>query len=693
MTVSLDAALSGLKAAQQSLDVVSNNIANASTPGYTRKILPLETLVIQGAGRGVAAGVITRNVDQTLERDLLLQSSVSQGQSVTQQYLDRIQDFSGPSDGTQSLSSAVSNLAKSFTALSDSPDNTLTLNQTLAAAQQTAGKFNDFSNLLTKLRGQTESDIQDDVSSLNLALQQVATLNQKINGLRNAGQSSADLEDQRDQAIRTVSQYIQVNVFDTGNGEVTVLTQQGQTLADESAHTVSFSPGDPLPTAYYPGGGLSGLTVNGVDIAGTPLGGSIGALFNLRDKTLPTYNAQIDELSQKLASRMNQEGLKLFTDQNGNVPASVPAGPVGYVGFAGLIKVNSAVLADPTLIRSGTTGGAVQAGSNEVVSRIAQYGFGAYAFQQATGSADISAGTLFSTLGLQPVNKVVGNVSITGANYQPALSSNAAIPAGSQFILTVNAVPHVITINPADTALDLASNINAAVGSNVASLDGLGDLVLNTNSNVTFADNTLGAAGIAALGFSFTTYNAQNPSFTVQAGTQAPVTVTITPATTAASLLASLNLVTGITASLSVPGNGLVVTPTNGGALTLVDGAGNPLAAMGITTANIAQTPFRQTGLGPDGTLSTGLLANATLEDYTRSVMAAQSEDAKTAEDSAAQESSYLSILDKRSSDASGVNIDEELSNMIRIQTAYSASARMLTASEKLLDDLMNAFQ
>ncbi|MCK5556638.1 MAG: hypothetical protein KAI76_10400, partial [Alphaproteobacteria bacterium] len=43
MTIALDAALSGLRIAQQALDVTSTNISNASTPGYTRKILPQES--------------------------------------------------------------------------------------------------------------------------------------------------------------------------------------------------------------------------------------------------------------------------------------------------------------------------------------------------------------------------------------------------------------------------------------------------------------------------------------------------------------------------------------------------------------------------------------------------------------------------------------------------------------------------
>lgn len=46
----LNAALSGLRVAQQQLSVISNNVSNASTPGYTRKILPQTTQVINSTG-------------------------------------------------------------------------------------------------------------------------------------------------------------------------------------------------------------------------------------------------------------------------------------------------------------------------------------------------------------------------------------------------------------------------------------------------------------------------------------------------------------------------------------------------------------------------------------------------------------------------------------------------------------------
>ncbi len=152
MTVSLDSALSGLRVAQQALDVASTNIANASTPGYTRKILPQEVLIIAGQGFGALTSPLVRHVDTALLTDLRRQMSLSGNYSVANKYLSRIQDFHGPSEGGKALSSQVAALANSFTQLSASPDNETLLSRTLLTAQQTAAKINNFATLVNDLR-------------------------------------------------------------------------------------------------------------------------------------------------------------------------------------------------------------------------------------------------------------------------------------------------------------------------------------------------------------------------------------------------------------------------------------------------------------------------------------------------------------------------------------------------------------
>ena len=70
LTLSLRTALSGLTAAQAALQVTSDNIANASTPGYTRKTVDLESRRVVGQGAGVQTGEISREVDEFIVSQL-----------------------------------------------------------------------------------------------------------------------------------------------------------------------------------------------------------------------------------------------------------------------------------------------------------------------------------------------------------------------------------------------------------------------------------------------------------------------------------------------------------------------------------------------------------------------------------------------------------------------------------------------
>ncbi|MCE9507189.1 MAG: flagellar hook-associated protein FlgK [Alphaproteobacteria bacterium] len=695
MTIALDAALSGLRIAQQSLDAVSKNISNASTPGYTRKILPQENVIIAGRGVGVGALTLSRNVNYALIADLNRQISVTENYNVRLKYLDRIQAFHGSSDSGQSLSARVSGLANAFTKLSLAPNDQLLLSQAVSAATQTADKINNFATLINDMRNNTEGDISAAVADVNTSLEQIANLNTTITRLASFNQSTADLEDQRDIAIKNVAKYIDIKTF-AHDKTIAVITKQGQTLADDSAHKLFFQRSSILPVSSYPGS-LNGLTVEsagGADITQTELGGQLGALFDLRDGTLPQYTAQLDEFSQKLAERFQNEGLKLFTGADGNVPPNNPnvSPPLGYVGFSSLIEVNESIVADPTLLRDGTTGNTELSGSNEVIRRIAQFTFGPYQYQKAQGTADISAGALITALSLVTRNSVVGTANL--AAYAPDLSTVPGLTLPGSFNLTIGGTgPLAITVLATDSAADIVTSINTAFGSTVSAINSAGKLTLYAdNSDITIADNTIGAAGMAALGFSFGTTPSPQPGFRVQVGTGTPASISIAPGDTSVQLLAALNAVPGLTAALDGSGR-LVLTPTNGGDIKITDGAGGPLAAMGMAISNVAPAPFLQSGLGPDGGLSTGLLANSTLQDYISSIITIQSEEYSVSKTSRDQENSFMQTLDARNENISGVNIDQEMSELIRIQSAYAAAAKMIGATQTLFDSLLNAFR
>src|SRR6185437_6638386 len=202
-----------------------------------------------------------------------------------------------------------------------------------------------------------EDDLGDAVNTLNTTLSQIGQLNSEIVSGKQASISTADLESQRDSAIQTLSGLITVKSVPLSNGSVQLITGGGMLLpTDANANAFSFQSGLAPPSAYYPDGGLSGITMNGIDVTSALTGGRIGADIALRDTTLPTAQAQLDEFSYSLATRFAAQGLTLFSDGQGNVLALTGSdgSQSGYVGFSSYIQVNPVVVADPSLVRDGT---------------------------------------------------------------------------------------------------------------------------------------------------------------------------------------------------------------------------------------------------------------------------------------------------------------------------------------------------
>jgi len=690
---SLNSAISGLKAARLALDVASTNIANASTAGYTRKILPQEAIVsANGEALGVRVQQVIRNVDTNLLRDVFNSNSVQSGLSVQQSFLDRIQVFQGPSEAEVSISAEVSKLSEAFISAANSPEDPFALNNVLNQAFSLTRKINDFSELIVNSRNDVQSEMTSSIASINSQLEVIAQLNRDISQQIVIGGSPANLQDKRDQAVLALSEEIDIRFFPRENGKITVMTASGITLVDDSARQIDFTAQRLLPTSYYPGNGANAVQISitpPIDITADGLGGRLGALIELRDDTYPKYMAQVDELAQKLSSRFESQGLNLFVDGSGNVPANVPPpGAITYVGFSADIRVNPNIVDDPSLLRSGTTGNVVLAGSNEVLNKIVEFAFGPNAYKEANGAVDISAGTIFAATGLSTFTQTIGTIDITQLN---PLDTDPSITPPAQFTLDDGTGPLVITINAGDTATDLVNNINAIVGAGSARLNTLGQLVLeSSNGNITLGDVSIGAAGMTSLGFNFGVTASQDPEFTIQVGNENPITISISSTDTQANLLATLNAVPNITATLNGAG-GLQITPNNGGDLSLVDGRGGPIQAMGITVTDVPHETFRQNNLGPDGNVSSDLVSITSLEEFSRAIVTLQSEEVRDTERLLENESVFFNTLSQRAQNENGVNIDEEVAKLIEIQTAYTASARMLSVSEEMLDTLFNS--
>jgi len=812
----LNTAISGLRAAQQQLSTISNNVSNATTEGYNRQILPQSTQVLRETGTtvGVLTQPVVRQVDINLQRDLWTQVSASSLQDVKIEYLQQIQTFNGPPDRGFSIAAQLADLRDSFSALSDIPDDISAQEATLNQAQITANKFNDYAELITRLRNDSQNDLQTAVNRVNGLLEEITNINVNIRGAEHIGNTVAGLQDQRDIAIKSLTEELDISFFERADGVLVVQTREGQELAGDIAHRLEFQAVPISANQYYPETASALVLVNETnsgritrtDLTERVIGGNLGGLVELRDEVLPTYQAQIDELAFQVAHRFQQQGLELFTDQNGFIPENTPPDPdslplptaVPYVDFARVIQVNKDFATDPSILQRGTynADAALPTGDNSVIRRVIEFAFGDVEFQQASGTVDLTDGgantDLQTLLGLQPRNNVVLGTDFTsfpqifdgidGTNdlIETFQDEFLDFPDNDQFRITFGADEIIVDLEAASTNFPIGGTINnaadqllgeinaqiAAAGLTSdeasASLNNFGQIVLNSNQDIIIdrdpaapsLPEAMSQPAIEALGIQTGTFAAENPNFTIQIGNGTTHTIEIELGDTVTELIDKLtynpttqtgipglfveqNADGGLTIRPGIdddnfnPGAPLVTEPLYGGDITITSGS---FTATGATSASVEdgvsvvsalfgsftgtgatlveRSPvtnvayqfetqngsgefvnFRNDNLGPNAAISTGIFSSTSLIDYAQKVVDETAQDYQQAQNAFENEDTLRGILQRQFSDESGVNIDEELSHLIVVQTAYAAAARTITAADEMFQELLNSIR
>jgi len=305
-------AFSGISATELQISVASSNISNADTAGYTKKTANQVTNVTGGVGTGVDITGITSNVDKLLLKSLIGATSDLGSADTTNNYMAQLEQLFGSatSSGTSttgtSLANSLASLESALSSLASTPSSVSLQSAVVSSLDNLATQLRGTSSSIQSLRSNADQDIASSVTSINSDLNQISDLNVTIRKMAAAGQSTADLEDQRNTALKDLSSYMNVSYYTASNGDIQIYSSSGQALVDSSAHTLSYSASANVSaTTSYGSGGLSGIKVNGVDITSQITSGKVGALITLRDQTLPAEQSQLDQLANQLKSSLN----------------------------------------------------------------------------------------------------------------------------------------------------------------------------------------------------------------------------------------------------------------------------------------------------------------------------------------------------------------------------------------------------
>jgi flagellar hook-associated protein 1 FlgK len=319
LSQALSTAMSGLRATQASLALVSSNVANAETPGYVKKTLNQVAGTTGEFGSSVLINGVNRQLDQYLQTQLRTENSGASYSTIRSTYLANLQNVYGNPDESGTIENAFNTLLTAMQNLSTSPDSQSARIGAVAAAQAMAQQLNSTTQGIQNLRANAENGINDSVITANNAMARIAAINVQLQNNGQTDASTASLLDQRDQYIDQLSQLIDIRTVTNNLNQVTIFTNSGVQLVGTEASQLSFNPqGTMTPNTLYSTdptkNNVGTITINfphggSYDMVSTNSirSGKIAAYLELRDKTLVQAQAQIDQFAASMSSALSDK--------------------------------------------------------------------------------------------------------------------------------------------------------------------------------------------------------------------------------------------------------------------------------------------------------------------------------------------------------------------------------------------------
>ena len=700
-------ALTALKSNSAALAVTSNNVANINTQGYARRVVNQQTLAPGGQLMGVDIASVQRVVDRFLQQESLSAGAASSQYGVQASLFSQLNGLLGGPGDNQSLSTRLTNLQSAFATASQAPTAAASYTGIVQALDGVASQISSVSSTIAAMQTQIDGQIANSISEVNGLIKQLHTLNLAIKNATAGGNEDTGLADQRDVALAALADKIDIRISTQADGSMQISTSDGTNLVGTTYAQLSYD------------GGVRNGTFGNIRIQdfNPATGQSIGASFAL-DPHLAAgaLKGMIDMRDQSLGGLA--QALGNFAQQTANAVNQVANANAAYPPPASLTGRNTGLLATDALNFTGRTTIGVTGATGALVHRI---------------DIDFDAGTILRD------GVVVGGTGATIGSLTTALDAALGADGAAGF------VDGVLSLNAASgngvLIKDDAGAPAARGGAGFSHFFGLNDL-FKAQSPSLLSTGLVAAdpSGVAAGGVISLSLKGPDGDIVRQ------VDVTTVAGMTVGGIIGALNTALGGAATLTLNADGSVSTTKSAlyadykfniaGDTTLRGGTGMSITALlGIGDNNLAnqaagfavtqtvQTTPQRIGLAtasltsatPLGTVivtggdNSGALGlqnilnanrnfpaagglssqTASLSDYAAAFYQNLSTRSNAVSQMQAAQDDRLQEAQSRMASVSGVNLDEELTNLTTYQQAYAASARVLSVVDKLYETLL----
>ncbi len=320
----LGISISGLKFSQSALKTTSHNISNADTAGYSRQRALAGTNAATFLGGSYAGNGVHL---QTIER-IASQFAIDQLRSDTTLY-NQLETFNDNirqvdsllSDPATGVAAAMQSFFASMQNGANDPTSVPSRQLIISESQNLATRFNTLYDRFDALNTGVTQQLNTAVAQINSLATVIGNLNEKIAQAFGEGQGAEpnDLLDQRDEALRQLSEFVSVSTFDQGDNQINVLIGNGQPLVVGADARKLRTEGGLLDASKTD---IIFDSAKGPQrITGLISGGKVGGLLEFRDDVLDPAINEIGRLAIALGESFNEvhtEGL----DLNGNFGAA-----------------------------------------------------------------------------------------------------------------------------------------------------------------------------------------------------------------------------------------------------------------------------------------------------------------------------------------------------------------------------------
>jgi len=289
-----------LQAQQVGIAVTSHNIANATTPGYSRQgaMFAASTPLVTPSGllgTGVDVAGISRMRDAFIDQQSRDVNQSMSDASMQNQILTQVQaTFNEPSD--TALSGVLTKFFNSWQSLAVNPEDNSSRNAVLQSAGQLAQSFHTINGQLTQLRASLQDDVNAKITKINTLTSQLSALDLQITNAAALGNTDSDAMDQRDEKLQELSGLINIQVSYDTRGSMTV--SAGGSVIASGAGSVALQSGvQGNQIVVQAGAGGPNISVSG---------GELGGVLTMYNATIPDALGQLDQVAGALIARVNQ---------------------------------------------------------------------------------------------------------------------------------------------------------------------------------------------------------------------------------------------------------------------------------------------------------------------------------------------------------------------------------------------------